>query len=97
MLFLKRNIHFNEVMKCSISKELIIYGDYYYEDDEDGAIIKATVYAQMKKEQKEAEFNFSRLNRAEAQRDYEAVLKEYEREYLQKTILDRPIAGKEGY
>ena len=35
MLHLKRVVHDYEFMKCKISGELIGYGDYYYEDDEE--------------------------------------------------------------
>ena len=39
MLYLKRIVNDYEFLKCGISNELIAYGDYYYEDDEDGLIV----------------------------------------------------------
>ena len=50
MLRLKRVVHFNEFLKCKVSGEIISYGDYYYEDDEDGLIVKASVYKQLQRE-----------------------------------------------
>ena len=44
MLHLKRITHDYEFMRCHISDELIAYGDWYYEDDEAGLIVKFTVY-----------------------------------------------------
>lgn len=98
MLHLKRVQYFTDFMKCSVSKEVIRHGDYYYEDDEDGVIIKATVYARMKKEKEEAEFDYSKLNQAESVRDYESALKQYEREFLEGTIFDRKrVRDTEGF
>ena len=48
MLFLKRNLNFNQLYKCDVSEELIGPGDYYYEDDQDGFIVKAEVYKELK-------------------------------------------------
>ena len=89
MLKLKRVQYFTDFLRCHISKEIIRHGDYYYEDDEDGLIIKASHYGKLKKEQKEEEFDYTKLNQAESLRDYEQALKEYEREFLQSTLMDR--------
>lgn len=96
MLYLHRNGRFNELYKCDVSEELIYPGDYYYKDDDDGLIVKATVYHDMLRVKKENEFDYSRLNRAESVRDYKEMLKEYEREFLYETLLDREVAGKDG-
>lgn len=95
MLWLKRNTRFNELYKCKVSGELIGPGDYFYEDDEDGVIIKADVYYDLKKKKEEDEFDYTKLNNAQSQREYELMLQQYEREFLSQTILDRKIAGKE--
>lgn len=89
MLHLKRVQYFTDFMKCKVSGEIIKHGDYYYEDDEDGMIIKASVYGKMKKEKQENEFDYTKLNQAENLRDYEQSLKEYEREFLKSTLFDR--------
>ena len=98
MLHLKRVQYFTDFLKCKVSGEIIRHGDYYYEDDEDGMIIKATVYGQMKKEKREEEFDYTRLNQAESLRDYEASLKDYEREFLKSTVFDRKrVRDQEGF
>ena len=80
MLILKRMIHPYEVMKCKVSGEFIVYGDFYYEDDEDkNVVVKATVYKKMQQEARDAAF------------DYSLLAKRAERDYLRATILDRPI------
>ena len=96
MLWLHRNGRFNELYKCHISQELIGPGEYYYQDDEDGLIVKATIYHDMLREKRESEFDYSRLNNAENQREYEEILKEYQRSLNASTLLDRKVAGKGG-
>ena len=95
MLWLKRNQYFNELYKCGISEELIGPGDYYYEDDEDGLIIKATVYRRLLDQEKRDRFDYSKLNNARSQREYEDLLKRAEQEFLTQTIFDRKVAGKD--
>ena len=97
MLHLKRVVHFNEFIKCDISGDIIAYGDYYYEDDEDGLIVKASVYGEMKREKKMEEFGYEKLEKAESQHEYRQALREYERQYLAQGLFDRKIAGKEVY
>jgi hypothetical protein len=97
MLHLKRVIHFNDFIRCKVSGDIISYGDFYYEDDEDGLIVKATVYKAMLKEQKLNEFNYEKLQRAESQMEYQQALKEYERQFLTQTLLERKVAHGEVY
>lgn len=75
MLFLKRNLNFNQLYKCDVSKELIGPGDYYYEDDQDGFIVKAEVYKELKNRKKEEEWDYSILNQAENELEYKECLK----------------------
>lgn len=98
MLHLKRVQYFTDHLKCRISGEIIRHGDYYYEDDEDGFIVKASVYGEMKKKKKEEEFDFTKLNQAESMRDYQAQLKEYERQFLEQNLLERKLfTDQEGF
>lgn len=97
MLYLKRVIMPYEALKCQISNEIITYGDYYYEDDEDGFIVKASVYGEELKKKKEEEFDYSKLEQAQSEKEYSDMLKEAEREFLNQTLFDRKVAGKEGY
>lgn len=97
MLYLHRNTHFNELYKCQISDELIGPGEYYYKDDEDGLIVKATVYRRLLDEKKKEEFDYSKLEKAASQRDYQDMLKQAEKEFMTNTLFDRQIAAKGGY
>jgi hypothetical protein len=94
MLYLKRNVRFNELYKCGISGELIGPGDYYYEDDEDGLIVKATVYRRLEKEKKEKEFDYTLLNNATSQEEYRQMLIQATREFNNQGLFDRKIAGR---
>ncbi|MCY7865936.1 hypothetical protein [Bacillus atrophaeus] len=97
MLHLKRVVNFNDFIRCKVSGDIISYGDFYYEDDEDGFIVKATVYKAMLREKELNEFNYEKLQRAESQLDYRQALKEYEREFLAQSLFERKIAHKEVY
>lgn len=91
MLILKRMIYPYEVKKCKLSDEFIVYGDFYYEDDEDGTIIKLTAYNKLKKQAKEEAFDYTLLARAKNYKEYNQLVKRAEQDYLRATILDRPI------
>lgn len=95
MLHLKRIINDYEFLRCKISNELIAYGDYYYEDDEDGLIVKSRVYHEIKESERRSRFDYSDLEKASSEREYAEILKRAEREIFTNTILDRKIAGKE--
>ena len=95
MLHLKRITHFYEWIKCQISGKIMTYGDWYYEDDEDGLVVDALVYKRMKQEQKEEEWDYSQLQMAKNEREYREKLRELEREYMKKTLLDRKVAYEE--
>lgn len=97
MLHLKRVVNFNDFLRCKVSGDVIGYGDYYYEDDEDGLIVKATVYKAMKREEKLRKFSYEKLEKAESQLEYRQALRDYEREFLAQGLLDRKLAGKEVY
>lgn len=92
MLIMKRMIHPYEVRKCKISEEFIVYGDYYYQDDEDPKIlVKASVYNSIKKAEREANFDYSLLNAAQSTAEYDRMVKQAERDYLTANILKMPI------
>ncbi|PTY93054.1 hypothetical protein [Heyndrickxia sporothermodurans] len=97
MLHLKRVLHFNDFIRCKISGDIISYGDFYYEDDEDGLIVKATVYKAMQEEKRLNEFNYEKLEKAESQLEYQQALKEYERQFLTQTLFERKVAHEEVY
>ena len=96
MLHLKRVIYFNEFLRCKVSNELIGYGDYYYEDDEDGLIVKASVYNRLKDKRKRETFDYSELEKLESQREYEQYMKQASKEFYEATILDRKVFNGRG-
>ena len=73
------------------------YGDFYYEDDEDGAVVKASVYRDLRDKAAEDNFDNSRLENAQSEEEYKRALRQYEQEFLQGDILNRKIQGKESY
>lgn len=94
MLYLRRNTNQYQLEKCGISGELIAPGDFYYIDDEDGLIVKATVYKELKDREKQDNWDYSKLNTATNEYEYRHLLKEATRQMLHSTILDRQVAGK---
>lgn len=95
MLHLKRIVDDYEFRKCQVSGELIAYGDYFYEDDEDGLIVKFTVYQRLKEERIRNTFDYSLLERAQSEQERKNILKRAERELFESTVLDRKIYGKD--
>ena len=95
MLHLKRIQYFNEFRTCSVSGELMSYGDFYYEDDTDGVVIKATVYRDLRDQYREDTFDETRLNQAKSEEEYKAQLKRYEQEFLTRDVLERKVFSKE--
>ena len=91
MLYLKRNTYFNEFYKCGVSGEIIYPGEWYYEDDDDGFIVKATIYKQIQQEAKRAEFDYSKLNNLTSQEEYRQKLIENMRASNYASLLDREV------
>lgn len=94
MLFLKQITQLYEVRKCGISGDFIQYGDFFYEDDEDGAIVKFEVYKKIQAESRADSFDYSLLEKAKSDREYQEYMKKAQRDYLHASILDRKIAEK---
>lgn len=94
MLWLRRNIHWNQLEKCDISGELIYPGDYFYVDDEDGVKIKATVYKDIKDKEKEETWDYTKLNNAANEAEYKEMIKLATMQTLTSSVLERKIAGK---
>lgn len=68
------------------------YGDWYYEDDDDGLIVDAIVYKDMERKQREEDWDYSRIQLAENEREYREKLREMQRKHLQETLLNREVA-----
>lgn len=96
MLQLKRITCPTDFMKCKASGEILMYGDFYYQDMNDPSIvIGARYYNNMKKQRKENQFDYTILNNAKSQKEYQDQLQKAEQEYLQSTMLNMPILGQE--
>lgn len=89
MLVLKRMTYFNEFIRDTVDDRIIGPGEYYYEDDEDGLIISAEHYWELKKQKMESEWDDSYYNYMEGQKDYKERMRQAEQAYNQKTVLDR--------
>lgn len=95
MLYLKRVQYFNECEKDSISGDLITWGNYYYEDDEDGFKIGLDHYYELKNKFVEDKFDYSKLEQAKSEKEYRLQIQKAERNLWTQTLFDRKIAGKE--
>lgn len=95
MLFLKRITHFNEFLKCDASGQILMYGDFYYVDSDTGKIISADYYSNLKEQRKRDTFDYTILNNAQSQKEYQDELEKAEQEYLTSVALDKPVFGKD--
>lgn len=91
MLVLKRITCANDFLMCKVSGEVICPGDFYYKDDDDGLIVRADVYHEYIKKKKESEFDYTKLNNAKSQQEYEEQLKKLEQQFLKDSLLDRKV------
>lgn len=89
-LVLKRIVNPYEAIKCDITKEWIMYPDYYYEDDQDGLVVSYNYYCDEKKRRRYEEA-LPDANYASNFAEYQILLKEKEREFLERTLFERPI------
>ena len=96
MLYLKRMIYPGEVKKCDASGKIMMYGDFYYEDDETGKCIEASYYNQLKMDRRKNNWPYTEvLEEAQNQREYEEQLKEAEQAALANEVLDMPMYGED--
>lgn len=91
MLYLKRVVNRYDVLKCDLTGKFIVYGDYYYEDDVDNKIISYDEYTKRKQKRRMEEFDYTRLNLAYSEKEYQDTLKKIERQMLEDNLLERPI------
>ncbi len=68
-----------------------MYGDFYYEDDETGERIDAQYYHQLKEQRRQENWDYSTLENAQTEREYEQRFREMEREFLSQTVLDKEV------
>ena len=86
MLRLKKIVNPYEWERSHLTGSYILPGATYYEDDEDGFIIRADEYAELKKRKKEEEFDYSRLIGAQNEREYSEMMRQMYREYNQGVL-----------
>ena len=94
MLRLHRITRFNEFLRCHASGEILMYGDFYYTND-DGKVISAKYYHNIKEQRKRETFDQTILENAKSQKEYQDELRKAEEEYLTQTMLEEKVAGKE--
>ena len=84
-----------ELMHCSITGELIMYGDFYYQDiDNANTHIKANVFNRIREGKKREQFDYTEAVKAQNRLEYEEKLKEAEHQYLLENMLNQPILEK---
>ncbi len=95
MLHLKRVTHWNDMLDCDASGKQMIYGDFYYEDDETGKRIEAKYYQQLKDKYRRDNWDQSALAQAKSEKERREMLKKAEQQMLSDTVLDKPVWGKD--
>ncbi len=86
----------NECIRCDIPYyKLLAYGDEYFIDTTDGAIIDFN-YAYDRKWAEKREEGYNKAQQYMEGFDYISSLREAEREYMNKTLLDRKQWYEEG-
>lgn len=78
-----------------ITGDYIMYGEWYYWDDEDGLIVSVRTYNKMKEEKRRAEWDYSRLEEAQSEQEYRQMLQEHIREIQTESLLNRKVEGKD--
>lgn len=78
-----------------ITGEYIKYGQFYYWDDDDNFVVSRKTYMKFKDMKKREEWDYSRLQNAASQHEYEQALKEQVREFQMETLLDRKVEGED--
>ena len=77
-----------------ITGDYIMYGEYYYYDDEDGLVVSRKTYVQFREAKRRAEWDYWSLNRCQSEREYENIMKQKTREFLADTLMDRKVEGQ---
>lgn len=83
---------------CDITRKIIAYGDYYYEDDVDGFIVDYNYYYDRKMAEKTAEaLDNPEIGYALDSMTYKTQMRDAERRLLDRTLFERPLASKVVY
>lgn len=96
MLRLHRITDPNEFRLDTVTGQVILPGDFYYVDDEDGLVVNAKTYYNLKFKKKKNEWPYTaQLNEAKSQKEYNQQLKQAEHDLLKQTVLTRKVWGKD--
>lgn len=91
MLHLRRIVSPYEWERDHITGDYITFGEFYYYDDDDGLVISKKTYDKFKDQKRRETWDYSRLENAQSQREYEEILKQKERDFLANTLLERQV------
>lgn len=78
-----------------LTGDYIKYGEFYYRDDTDGLVVSLRTYRKFKEMKKYEDWDYSKLENAMNQREYEEAIKEQTRAYKLETLLDRKVEGED--
>ena len=83
---------------CDITRKLLAYGDYYYEDDEDGFILDYNYYYDKKMQEKiNLALQNPEISYALDSMSYHTMMRQAERQMLDRTLFERELATKVAY
>lgn len=91
MLHLRRIVSPYEWERDHITGDYITFGEFYYYDDDDGLVVSKKTYDKFKDQKRRETWDYSRLENAQSQREYEEILKQKERDFLADTLLERQV------
>ena len=91
MLRLHRITDPYEFLIDKVDGSVIMPGDFYYKDDDDGLIVNAKTLHNLKEEQRKDNYDYTLRDNAQNWKDYNEQMKEAEHELLKTEILDRKI------
>lgn len=78
-----------------LTGDYIKAGEFYYWDDEDGLVVSRKTYRKFREAKKREDWDYSRLENAMNEREYEEAIKEQTREYNLETLLNRKVEGED--
>lgn len=95
-LYLKRITDPYFCCHCDITRKIIRYPDFYYEDDEDGFIVDYNYYYDRKMAEKmETALKNPEIQYALDSMSYQTMMREAERQHLDRTMFSRKLATEE--
>ena len=78
-----------------ITGDYIKYGEFFYWDDDDNFVVSLKTYRKLKLAKKQAKWNYSMLENAMSQREYEEAIKEQTRAFNTESLFQRKVEGED--